>query len=100
MKQTSVGKLAILSETLKNLKAADVHPRCIEAVERKLDRILFPAAEKDVPTSIGHGGSSVGFTAAAGGSEGGGGDGTRDDESESFLLTIVCVTVLYRVVIA
>jgi len=44
VKQTSVGELAILSETLKNIKAADVHPRFIEAVERKLDRILFPAA--------------------------------------------------------
>jgi len=85
VKQTSVGELATLSETLKNLRAADVHPRFIEAVERKLDRILFPAAEKDVPGSIGHGGSSVGFTADACGSEGGDGDGTRDDESESFL---------------
>ena len=85
VKQTSFGELATLSETLKNLRAADAHPRFIEAVERKLDRILFPAAEKDVPGSIGHGGSSVGFTADACGSEGGDGDGTRDDESESFL---------------
>jgi len=85
VKQTSFGELATLSETLKNLRAADAHPRFIEAVERKLDRILFPAAEKDVPAGVGDGGSSVGFTAAAGGSEGGDGDGTRDDESESFL---------------
>jgi len=100
MKQTSYGELATLSETLKNLRAADAHPKFIEAVERKLDRILFPAAEKDVPAGFGHGGSSVGFTAAAGGSEGGDGDGTRDVESENFLKTIVCVTVLYRIVIA
>jgi len=85
VKQTSFGELATLSETLKKLRAADAHPGFIEAVERKLDRTLFTAAEKDVLAGIGHGGSSVGFTAAAGGSEGGDGDGTRDDESESFL---------------
>ena len=84
VKQTSFGELATLSETLKNLRAADAHPRFIQAVERKLDSILFPAAEKDVPAGVGDGGSNVGFTAAAGGSEGGDGDGTRDDESESF----------------
>jgi len=85
VKQTSFGELATLSETLKNLRAADAHPRFIEAVEQKLDRILFPAAEQDEPAGVGQGGSSGGFTAAACGSEGGGGDGNRDDESESFL---------------
>ena len=100
VKQTSFGELATLSETLKNLRAADAHPRFIEAVEQKLDRILFPAAEQDEPAGVGQGGSSVGFTAAACGSEGGDGDGNRDDESENFLYTIVCVTVMYYFVIA
>jgi len=92
--QTSFYELATLSETLKNLRAADDDTRFIEAVEKKLDRILFPAAEHDEPAGAGQGGSSVGSTAAAFGSEGGDGDGNRDDESESFLYTIVCVTVL------
>jgi len=100
VKQTSFGELATRSETLKNLWAADAHPRFIEAVKQKLDRILLAAAEHDEPAGVGHGGSSVGFTAAACGIEGGDGGGNRDDESVSFLQTIMCVTILSYFVIA
>jgi len=83
-KQASCGELATLSETLKNLRAADAHPRFIAAVERKLDHILFPAAEPNA-AGAGRGDSDAGISVATNGGPSGGGDGDQENGLECFL---------------